>query len=80
MSLKTLKDEFANTFVVECQKIAPELGKPELFWCAIACAFVGWLIMGLNTGATSIGFWTYGLLMLGAGFVGCLLMYQKPEK
>ena len=80
MSLKTFKEEVAAAFIAECAKVTPELGRTELFWCAIACAFTGWLLMGLCTSYMTKGFWNYGLFMLAAGCAGCLVMYQPGDK
>jgi hypothetical protein len=78
MNFKNFKDGAAEALMTECQKVAPELSKSELFWMYIALACLGWLLLGLCTGPLTTGFWVYGLLALFAGCGGALLMYEDP--
>ncbi len=80
MNFKKFKKYAADSLVAECQKVAPELGRSELFWVCIATACVGWLLVGLCTGPLTAGYRVYGMAMMGAGCVGSLLMHEGQGK
>lgn len=81
MSFKSFKENAANSFMQEVEKVAPELGKTEVFWIGIAAACTGWLLMHLFTGKLTSGYWAYGLILLIAGCAGGLVLYpSKDEK
>jgi hypothetical protein len=80
MNFKKFKKYAADSLVAECQKVAPELGKQELFWVCIAAACTGWLLVGLCTSPQTLSFWVYGLAAMFAGCAGGVLLYEGQDQ
>ena len=81
MSFKSFKESAAKLLMREIGRVAPELGKTEVFWLGIASACAGWVLMHVFTGKLTSGYWAYGLALMIAGCAASLLLYpSKDEK
>jgi hypothetical protein len=81
MSFKSFKEHAAKLLMQEIGRVAPELGKTEVFWIGIAAACTGWVLMHIFTGKLTSGYWAYGLALMIVGCAASLLLYPpKGEK
>ena len=78
MNPKSLKEIAADAFLADCAKLGIGLSRRHMFWVTIACSAVGWMFM--NTAMFGFGMGVYGGLMMLAGVVASILMFEPEEK